>query len=175
MLKRLFGRRPFEDASHALYTTIIGQSRRPEFYLNLAVSDTVDGRFDLVALHVFLVLRRLGSDGPKDLSQALFDLMFADMDQNLREMGVADTGVGVRVKKMVSALYGRIDAYDKALGDAQAMAAALARNLYRGEPVEEGILSAMSAYVLAQAEQLAAQPTADIEKGTVRFGDPLKA
>ena len=173
MFKRLFGRRPCEDASHALYTAVINQARRPEFYLNLAVADTVDGRFDLISLHLFLVLHRLGKDRSRDLSQALFDLMFADMDQNLREMGVTDTGVGVRIKKMVSALYGRIDAYEPALADPAVLSAALARNLYRGDAVADEIVAAMARYVISQSDLLASQDIGDIEQGRVRFGDPV--
>ena len=178
MLKKLFGMRNakrLDDATHDLYTAIVTQARRPEFYAHCSVSDTVDGRFDLLALHCFLILHRLKQDGAAQgaLSQALFDLMFADMDQSLREMGVSDVSVGAKVKTMAAAFYGRIAAYEPSLTDPAALGAALARNLYRGEPVDEVVLSAMVDYVMAQAAMLAALDVSELEQGRVRFGAPV--
>ena len=107
-------RAALEKASYGLYRTAIEQARLPVFYRAFAVDDSVDGRFDLLTLHVYLILRRLRreeADG-RDLGQRLFDLMFADMDNNLRIMGVSDMRVGKRVKAMAQAFYGRVSAYD---------------------------------------------------------------
>ena len=92
----LFGRRSQPDPVHDLYVVITHQSRLPDFYLRLDVPDTVDGRFDMITLHAFLVLHRLKAEGEAaaPFAQAFFDLMFADMDRNLREMGAGDMGVG---------------------------------------------------------------------------------
>ena len=140
-----------------LYAKAVAQARQPVFYDRGAVPDSVDGRFDLLVLHMFLLLHRLGAEGAegRKLAQKLFDLMFADMDRSLREMGVSDMSVGKRVKEMARAFYGRLDAYEKGLGDAAGLEAALARNLYRGAEVAPAILAAMGRYVTAQAEQLA--------------------
>lgn len=162
-----------------LYEAAVAQARREEFYLSLAVPDTVDGRFDLVALHVFLLLHRLGREGrpAKRLAQALFDLMFADMEANLREMGVSDLAVGGRVKTMAKAFYGRIAAYEPGLeaarNDPAVLRDALARNLYRGQPVDTGVLDAVAAYVRRQDALLAEQSLADLGDGRVGFGVPL--
>jgi len=171
MLNRLFGRGGREQAARALYGAIVAQARRPEFYLQGAVPDTVDGRFDLLALHVFLVLHRLRGDGARSaaLAQALFDLMFADMDHNLREMGVGDLSVGRKVKTMAKALYGRIAAYEPGLGDQAVLADALARNLYRGAAVDRGALARLARYVTAAAAALAGQSTDALLAGQVRF------
>ncbi len=168
-------RRQIEDAAHELYVAAVEQARNPDFYLRLGVSDSVDGRFDLLSLHVFLLLNRLGRGGEdlRPLSQAVFDLMFADMDQNLRELGVSDIGVGGRVKTMASAFYGRVSAYEPGLADAGVLAAGLARNLYRGSEVPPSVLSAMAAYVLREAAALAEQADQDIKEGRVRFGAPI--
>ena len=99
-LMKLFKTNRLRDSAHALYGVIMGQSRRPEFYLNVGVPDSLDGRFDLLAVHVFLVMRRLKQDGGEQgsrLSQYLYDVMFADMDRMWREQGVGDIGVGHRV------------------------------------------------------------------------------
>ena len=88
-----------------VYRKIVERARDPQFYKELGVPDTVDGRFEMVALHTFLVLRRLKPEagGESDISQALFDVMFEDMDSSLREMGAGDMGIGKRVKAMVQA------------------------------------------------------------------------
>jgi len=81
-----------ERAGIALYGAAVAAAREPWFYLSLGVPDTLDGRFDLIALHAFLLVHRLQDDsapGP-DLAQAVFDAMFSDMDNNLREIGVSD-------------------------------------------------------------------------------------
>src|SRR5690349_8287815 len=97
MLSRLFPMRQTDHkpAAAALYRAVVGQARTPAFYVAYGVPDTLDGRFDLIALHMFLVLHRLKTDSlAANLSQALFDIMFDDMDRSLREMGVGDLGVG---------------------------------------------------------------------------------
>ena len=175
MLKKLFGRRDVQEASHSLYAAIVAQARQPEFYESCGVPDTVDGRFDMLALHAFLVLRRLGQDGRQSaaLSQALFDLMFADMDRCLREMGVSDMGVGKRVKAMATAFYGRVAAYEEGLGDPIKLNAALARNLYRGELVDERHVAAVACYLQEQATALDRQNLDDLRGGKVSFGTPV--
>lgn len=157
------------ETARRLYTAILARAREPVFYEEGGVPDTIDGRFDMVALHVFMVLRRLKRDHPATarLSQALFDLMFVDMDENLREMGVGDLGVGRRVKDMAKAFMGRMAAYEAALaedGDAD-LAAALRRNLFRGEPSDADQVAAMAAYVRGQDRGLAAIPIVTLTAG----------
>lgn len=132
----LFRERPEKTAAAALYGAIVAQSRQPEFYSQMGAPDTVDGRFDILLLNASMPMRRLTSDGARGakVSQALFNLMFQDFDQSLREMGVGDLVVPKRIKQMGEAFYGRALAYDKALaaGDRAALEDALARNVYRG-------------------------------------------
>lgn len=122
------------------YTAITRQARLPTHYGAGGVPDSFDGRFDMLALHVHLVLRRLRSDGiaRDDIGQELFDIFFRDMDQAMRESGVGDLGVGKKIRKMAQAYYGRAAAYDDALGKTApaskktkpALVAVLVRNLY---------------------------------------------
>ena len=95
----------------------MAQARKPDFYRTAGVPDTVQGRFEMIALHMFLVLHRLKQEGGTgtDLAQNLFDLMFQDMDRNLRELGTGDLAVGKRIKTLAKELYGRIAAYEKGL------------------------------------------------------------
>ena len=150
-------RRQREEMVDTLYAKAVEQARLPVFYAEREVPDTVDGRFDLLVLHVFLLLHRLGAEGreTRRLNQGLFDLMFADMDRSLREMGVSDMAVGKRVKEMARAFYGRIDAYEPALADSARLEEALARNLYRGAEVKPATLSAMAHYIQTQVAALA--------------------
>jgi cytochrome b pre-mRNA-processing protein 3 len=122
----------------AIYGMIVTQAREPLFYRDLAVPDTVNGRFDLLVLHLWLVLRRLrAAEGAAALSQALFDRFCNDMDDNLREMGVGDLTVPKRMQAFGEAFYGRTAAYDMALqaGD-EPLAQALCKNILNGEGIE---------------------------------------
>jgi len=164
-----------KQAARRLYAVILGRAREAVFYEDFGVPDSVDGRFDMVALHTFLVLRRLKRDRPASaaLSQALFDLMFVDMDENLREMGVGDLSVGRRVKDMAKAFLGRIAAYEAALAEERggdALAAALRRNLYRGGAAADGgQIAAMADYVRRQDAGLAELPIEEMLAGRLAF------
>lgn len=185
-LIRMFrGPRADADAVHAAYAAIVGQAREPALYTRLAVPDTPEGRLEAVMLHAFLVLRRLKaatggpeaaeSEAARRFAQALFDLMFQDVDQNLREMGVGDTVIGKRVKGVAKGFYGRIALYEKGLaaGDDEALAAALAETVYDtaedGETPPAAAPSTLAAYVRRQAAGLEDQPEAEILAGRVRF------
>src|SRR5580704_11138662 len=130
---------PLRGTIEAIYGMIVTQAREPLFYRDLGVPDTVNGRFDLLVLHLWMVLRRLKSiePGGAALSQALFDRFCEDMDANLREMGVGDLAVPKRMQAFGEAFYGRAAAYDLALTDtADALARALSRNILNGEANE---------------------------------------
>ena len=169
----LFGAKRFEEAAHRIYFSLVEQARQPGFYLSCGVPDTADGRFDMIILHAFLVLRRLKMDHQQtaELAQELFDLMFADMDQSLREMGVGDMGVGPRVRRLAEGFYGRIAAYAGGLdsADPAVLAAALSRNLYAEAAAEDARPAAMADYTRGQAAALARQKLAKLRAGRVEF------
>lgn len=176
VLRTLFGRRPPEAAARRLYAEIVAQARRPTFYEDFGVPDSLDGRFEMVALHTFLVLHRLkqepGGRGT-ELGQAVFDTMFLDMDASLREMGAGDLGVGRRVKQMATGFYGRIAAYEAGLTDrGSGLSEALRRNLYGTVEPAPHLPEAMAAYVRAAAVALAAQPGEALSAGRVDFPTP---
>jgi cytochrome b pre-mRNA-processing protein 3 len=175
--KRLFRSENQTEAAERLYTALVAQARQPAFYREGKVPDSLDGRFELVALHAFLVLRRLKSEGPAGarLAQRLFDRMFVDMDESLREIGVGDLSVGKRVKAMAKALYGRISAYEAALEDPATapLEEALARNLYGTLPTAQGLpLAAMAAYLRRAAAEIDAQSGGDLFAGRISFPPP---
>ena len=172
MLKRIFGESAARQAATGLYASAVDQARTPIFYTDYAVPDTVDGRFDMVVLHVFVLLRRLktGDAVAVEVAQALYDVMFDDMDRALREMGAGDLGVGRRVKIMAQAFSGRLAAYDAGLdGSEDDLRAALARNVFRGEEAPDKALAALARYLRAQAAVLDAQPIEAVIGGRVVF------
>ena len=161
------------ETVEALYGTVVAQARRPEFYREHEVPDTLDGRFEMIGLHVFLVMNRLRSEGEpgREMSQALTDRFFDDLDRSLREMGAGDLGVGRRVKTMAKAFYGRIAAYQAAMATGAAgLEGALARNLYGTVAPAPESVAAMAGYVKRAAAALAAEPFARLARGEVRFG-----
>jgi cytochrome b pre-mRNA-processing protein 3 len=139
----------------AIYGMIVAQAREPLFYKHLDVPDTVDGRLDLLILHLWLVLRRLrGVQAGAALSQALFDHFCDDMDANLREMGVGDLTVPRRMQAFGEAFYGRTAAYDLAWSEGEArLADALQKNILNGKhSASAGWLAAYAARVVAVLE-----------------------
>jgi len=170
----LFRRKPLERPGFLLYGAAVAAAREPALFSTHDVPDTLDGRFDLIGLHAALLIRRLrGDPDPRGAvaAQAVFDAMFADMDVTLREMGVGDLSVGKRVRGMWEAFHGRARAYELALdaGDTAAFAAALERNVWRGEGEARPAAHRLAAYAQGVMAALAAQPLATLLTGTVRF------
>lgn len=175
ILPSLFRKRGPEAAADAAYGALVRQARNPWFYRDLGVADTVEGRFEMIALHGFLVLHRIkadrqsGAGRAEELGQAIFDLMFADMDRNLREMGTGDLGVAKRVKTLAKGFLGRIAAYEEGLaGEANELAAALERNVFSGT-ARPGALEALASYVRDSVARLAARSIDEIAEGRLEF------
>lgn len=163
------------DAAESIYAAVSAQARRPEPFAQLGVADSLDGRFDTLCLHMFLVVRRLSREGGRGtgLAQGLYDSMFADMDRTLREMGVGDLGIGKRVTQMAEGLMGRIRAYGDALdaGDEQ-LHAAIGRNLFAGSAnADPRALARVAAYLRACDASLAAQDVDSLLAEGPRFAD----
>jgi cytochrome b pre-mRNA-processing protein 3 len=179
MFDRWFARKPRDDRSAEVYARIVAQARRPEFYAG-GVPDSLDGRFEMLALHLFLVLHRLirERDDPAcaALGQALADRMAADLDANLREMGAGDLGVGRRVKRMAGALYGRIAAYGAGLDGGEAeLRQAIRRNLFGTVDPSDDQVAAMARYALTAQALLARCSAAELVQGAIEFPLPEPA
>ena len=147
-IRQFFAAPPHQEEAHRAYVALVAQARSPAFYQQWEVPDTVDGRFDVIVLHVALVvlaLRREGTPEALEFSRTLSEIFFSDMDRSLREMGSTDTGTGMRVKNMAQAFYGRLQAYGDAL-ESDTLKQALARNLYREKPVGTQALEAVARY-----------------------------
>ena len=168
-------RAPLRGTIEAIYGMIVTQAREPLFYRDFAVPDTVNGRFDLLLLHLWLVLRRLktANDGAL-LSQGVFDHFCDDMDDNLRELGVSDLKVPKRMQAFGEAFYGRVAAYDMALtGGRDALAQAISKNILNGDSLEQARM--LAAYAEAAMSVLDGLDEAALADGTARFPAPEKA
>jgi cytochrome b pre-mRNA-processing protein 3 len=173
LLPRFARRGAHERAGFTLYGAAVTAGRDPFFFTTLGVPDTLDGRFDMIGVHAFVLihhLRFLPAPGPA-LAQAVFDAMFSDMDQALREMGVGDLSVGRRVRAMWEAFHGRARAYEAALADPDTatLSAALARNVWRGAAPSAGAADALARLVRAQLGHLTEQNLDALAVGQVRF------
>lgn len=174
-LKRLFTPDPVKLAAHDAYLRAVAQARKEIFYKEWQVNDTVDGRFDIILLHIFLIASRCEAQKSQPevegFLRALAEVFFSDMDRSLREMGSTDTGVGIRVKKMAEAFYGRLKAYEQAGAYDAAMKEALRRNVYREKEIPDQAVDGLASYMKRNRETLQLQPVDALVKGRVVYSD----
>ncbi len=160
-----------------LYLRIVRHSRLALFYAEWGVPDTRDGRFEMIGLHAALLMRRLRAEGREgqELAQALFDVMFVDMDHALREIGVGDLSVGKYVKSMAQTFFARAHALDAPLAaaDVGAVAEVLTRNVYvtGTEPSKAAVLS-LAHYLVDQWATLERQPGERLLAGSLDLALP---
>ena len=148
-----------------LYAATVARARTPVFFTKLGVPDTIDGRFDLLALHAWIVLEQLRERQLNGLSQGFIDTIFVGFDEGLRDLGAGDMGMGRRIKKLADAFYGRLHAYNGTEG-LPALTEAVRRNLYRGGGDEEGARTVARYVENARAHA----GRSDIAGGEVDFG-----
>jgi cytochrome b pre-mRNA-processing protein 3 len=181
-----FRRRSQARIIAALYGAVVAQARCALFYTDYAVPDTVEGRFDLIVLHLVLLLRRLGQESGKEtgqetrpeatlrssLGQDLFDEFCRDLDANLREMGIGDLAVPKRMQRFGEAFYGRQSAYCEALSSVKLrdFEKALARNIYQGRDGDD--VARLAQYARAVVVDLDAQRDDALKRGEVGFLRP---
>jgi cytochrome b pre-mRNA-processing protein 3 len=175
----LFKRR---DSGHRktierLYGAIVAQAREPVFYRSFSVPDTVEGRFDLLVLHVHLLNARLTAAGEAGaaLGQELLDRFFEDMDASLREIGIGDLAVPKKMRSLAEAYLGRSAAYAPAIeqGDEPALASAIARNVLAGSDASGA--RAFARYAMDAADRRKQQPDTDLLAGEIKFPPVTKA
>jgi cytochrome b pre-mRNA-processing protein 3 len=175
ILARWRARRANRILIEQIHGEIVAAARAPALYTRLQVADSLDGRFEMIALHAGLVMRRLGELGElgAEIAQGLVDCVFRHFEDALREMAIGDAGVARRMKRMAAAFYGRNRAYGEAMAarDAEALAAALARNVYGASEVEGAPRSRdLAAYALSAALALEREEIDAFSSG--RFGFP---
>lgn len=164
-----------DSAGRVLYAAAVAQARQAAFYEDLAAPDTVEGRFELYSLHVFLLLDRLRRQGERaaDTAQALFDTYVSALDDALREMGVGDIVIGKKMRKLGEAFYGRIKSYEsafEAMPDSANLKALLLRTVYAqggGEAAPR-----LADHILLQRAGLAGQSLDRLLDGHVEWVAP---
>lgn len=170
----LFGRRKSNAEIVKLqYEQLTDAARRPIFYTQLHVPDTVMGRFNLLTIHLMLYLRmtKEASEPVQALAQELVDAFFEDIDHSIRELGIGDASVPKRMKKLAKMFYGRAEAYGAALDnrDEAALATALARNIFPEE--EAPNLSGLAQEILHIDLIFKDTSQEDLARGHVAFPD----
>lgn len=156
---------------HKLYDVIVRHARFPLYYERLGVPDTPEGRFEVLALHAGLVVRRLVHAGEEEkaIAQSLFDLMFMDLDVNLRELGIGDLSVGKQVKRLAQQFYARLDVLEHGFeenGDHRELRSMLVNNLYHGAAKPSaGTLDQFISILVAIERCVAEQESSDLGKG----------
>lgn len=168
MIFQIFRKSTAPDAVYEAYRSIVAQSRQPRLYADWGVPDTVTGRFDMISIHMALVLRRLKNEGGEagKFAQALVDLFFRDMDRSHRELGITDLGIPTRIKKLGNVFYGLAQVLTAALdrSDHGAVEEILVRNVYGA--ANPGA-APLASYIEDEAKRLAATPTTAITAGTL--------
>lgn len=157
-----------------LYGKVMTAARAPIFYQRFALPDTLESRFELLILHMFLILRRLHaerSEEASELARCLTEFMVSDLDRTLREMGVGDVGVVKRMKLFMESYYGHCAAYEAAMNsaDKKDLLRVLDRNVFAELSTDLEKLNAMRDYMMQQEKALAGQGVAVIAEGTVEF------
>ena len=160
--------KPAEELAAAVYARAAERARAPQLFEECGIPDTLDGRFDALALHAALAIDRLRNEPDGEtLAQAFFDAMFRHLDLTLREIGVQDLGVGRRIKIMAEGFHGRALALRQALaGDGpESVAEVLRRNAYGGTPNPPAeAVARLETHVRAEAERLGRTARADLIK-----------
>lgn len=159
-----------------LYGAIVAQAREPVFYSELGVPDTLEGRFDLLVLHVYLLFRRLAEQDKeaRAVGQGVFDRFVQDMDDSLREMGTGDLAVPKRMRAIGEAFYGRAEAYDAALrsDDDELLMMVLSRNVYGNSEHARSAALHLARYVRKAQHALAIEATEALVRGQLPFPAP---
>ncbi len=183
MLSWIIHKKRLRRSAQALYGRIQAQARQPHFYAEVGVPDTMEGRFEMVLVHLFIMQNRLKADGrfARALSQAIAEVFVSEMDSSMRELGVGDLAVPKRMRKIGEAYLGRLQGYVDAMADDDvgALPAALARNVWEVDgqtaasackKMDPGVgARALAAYVRAASTNLAKSSYEDICAGRFEF------
>lgn len=164
--QRIFGEAKQREPLQPLYRAIVAKGREPAWYRDGKVPDTLDGRFDMIAAILSLVLLRLEAEGEatRDQTVLLTEIFIKDMDAELRQLGVGDYVVGKHVGRMMGALGGRLTAL-RAARAAGSLDAAVARNIFHEAPPSEAALAFVASGLEAFAGALDATPVEGVLAG----------
>ncbi len=172
LLKRLFGNTEPDPKIKLvpLYNQIVARAREPHWYVEGQVPDSIDGRFDMVAAILTLVILRLEEDEARAQDMAhLTEVFVDDMDGQLREVGIGDMIVGKHIGRIMGALGGRLGAFREAMADNPKLDDTILRNIYRSENADTIALSHVRQGLLDVERALAGQLPEMIVEGTAKW------
>lgn len=144
LFSRIFHKRPDAAAAEPLYRAVVRAARDPAWYREGHVPDTIEGRFDMIAALLALVLLRLErepGDEARRGSVLLTELFIADMEGELRQIGIGDFVVGKHVGRLVGALGGRLGAFRDA---GEQFAPAVRHNIFHDAPSSDQAVTFVS-------------------------------
>jgi cytochrome b pre-mRNA-processing protein 3 len=170
--QNIFKKNQSADIASRCYGELLEQARNPVFFTSMGVPDSLDGRFEILCLHAFLIfhkLRNFGEPG-RQLAQEIYDQMFASFDADLRELGAADIGVGRRIKAMTEGLNGRIQGYENGLAmGGDALKDAIRRNVFATVQSGEADVARLADYLERAVGDMANKGFDDILNGPLVF------
>ncbi len=178
MFSRFFSRKSKSEVPQELYGKVVMQSRNPVFFLRYGLQDSVTGRFDALCIHLFLFSRRLvREDTPKttSLNQEVFDIFIDSTDRALRELGIGDTSVPKRKKRLIHSFYATVEAFGAPLDeeDQKALSGAIEKRFEGAEGIAGKVpADTLASYVLETAAELDRQAAEQILKGRLEWCDP---
>lgn len=166
-LQRIFGAKQQRSQLEPLYTAIVARAREPAWYLEGGVPDTIDGRFDMIAAMLALVLIRLEQDGDREAPTLLAEIFIDDMEGSVRQIGIGDLMVGKHVGKMVGALGGRLTAFRSAAAQGEGFEEVVRRNIFHDAPPSAGALAFVTSGLLAFYQGLQRLPGTALRSGSL--------
>ncbi len=179
MIFRLFKKKNSNQAIvDRQYAALTSAARQPGFYLHMGVPDTVMGRFEMLSAVMILYFRRTRTSDTsgQEIAQEIVDAFFQDLDHSIRELGIGDQGVPKRMKKLAGMFYGRLESYAAALDgdDAQALAAALKRNIYPQADADTPDMEMLAQWMIMASASLVDQSEEIVATGTVTLPSPAE-
>lgn len=179
MIFRLFKKKNSNQAIvDRQYAALTSAARQPGFYLHMGVPDTVMGRFEMLSAVMILYFRRTRTSDTsgQEIAQEIVDAFFQDLDHSIRELGIGDQGVPKRMKKLAGMFYGRLESYAAALDgdDAQALAAALKRNIYPQADEDTPDMEMLAQWMIMASASLVDQSEEIVATGTVTLPSPAE-
>lgn len=174
MFRWFAGRAARKEAAEKIYDAIVAQSRNPAFYLRCGVPDTLSGRFDMLVIHMFVVLQilKLGGREGQLLAQEIVEAFIREMDTMVRDLGVSDRNVPKEVRKIAQLFYGQLLAYSTALqrGDTKGLANEVWKSFQSGEGSSASIAAeAISTYMRQAIKNIQEMPLNMLLQGNIRF------
>ena len=98
-----------KNKEYILYNNILFISRNKLFYTKYNLSDTFQNRINLIFFHICFIFIKINQYKEKtvykDFYQKLFDILFKQIELNMRELGYGDVTVNKNMKFLVKSFY----------------------------------------------------------------------